>query len=126
MALLLIVWIVCSFAGYKMSESKGREPWLGALLGFALGLIGLIIIAVLPSRKPPIAPTYGQMPSGPAFPTGQPQGAAVAGGRYVAPQPVAAARWSDQQQYAPPPQQQMPQPAQQYVPPQPPPGQSPS
>lgn len=117
----VVALAACSFAGYKMCENKGRDPWLGGLLGFFLGLIGLLIVALLKEQKRPIAATapggYVQPASSPAFPvqTAQwPQPAMAAGGQpYVAP--------SGQQYVAPRvPQYAAPQP------PQAPPGSQPS
>lgn len=46
----ILIWIACGFGGYAIGKSKGREV-LGAVLGFLLGVIGLIIIAVIPGDK---------------------------------------------------------------------------
>jgi hypothetical protein len=91
----------CSIGGYKICENKGRDPWLGAALGFFLGLIGLIIAAVLKEDKSAIgqaaAGAYMQSASGPAFPVqpaqspppavpvGSRQAVASGGQAYVAP-----------------------------------------
>jgi hypothetical protein len=45
-----IVWILFGYFGYLIGKPKGRET-AGALLGFFLGIIGIIIVAVLPKRK---------------------------------------------------------------------------
>ena len=50
-AYYFILWILCSFAGWKIGDSKGR-PVLGFVLGFLLGLIGLAIIAVMRPAQP--------------------------------------------------------------------------
>jgi H+/Cl- antiporter ClcA len=47
----LIIWLVVGFATVYLARSKGRHWWEGALLGFILGLIGLIIEAILPRRS---------------------------------------------------------------------------
>jgi hypothetical protein len=148
--LYLVVGILFGTWGYKKCEEKGRDPWLGAALGFFLGLIGILIVLALSERKRPIAGglqgTYGLPPSGPAFPT-QPVGQLAAAGaaqtyvgpsgqNYVAPNaqqfappqpPVAPV--PVHQQYVQPPQPQQhaqPQQPQQYVPPQPPAGPPPA
>ncbi len=40
----LIVWLLMGFLGYKMGEKKKMGSTVGAVLGFLLGLIGLVII----------------------------------------------------------------------------------
>ncbi len=40
----LIIWILLGFIGYKMAEKKKMGPWVGALLGGILGIIGLLIV----------------------------------------------------------------------------------
>lgn len=49
-ALLLIIWLSSGVGGALIMQSKNREPWIGALLGFALGFIGLFITAVYSKR----------------------------------------------------------------------------
>jgi hypothetical protein len=49
-AVYVIIWAVCGFIGWKIGDSKGRGG-LGALLGIILGLIGIVIIAVIPKKK---------------------------------------------------------------------------
>jgi hypothetical protein len=50
-AFYVILWIICSFAGWKIGDSKGH-PALGFVLGFLLGLIGLVIIALVRPAQP--------------------------------------------------------------------------
>jgi hypothetical protein len=47
MIFALVLWVLCGVVGWKLGDSKGR-PGLGLLLGFLLGLIGLVIVAFLP------------------------------------------------------------------------------
>ena len=46
--LLFVLVIVCTFVGYKIAVSRNHAGWIGAVLGFFLGLIGLLIIATIP------------------------------------------------------------------------------
>ena len=39
----IIVWVLCSYWGYKVMEDKNRNPIVGAVLGFFLGIFGVII-----------------------------------------------------------------------------------
>lgn len=43
--------IVCALIGYFMGVSWKGRPWLGAILGFFLGVIGLIIFAIIPKES---------------------------------------------------------------------------
>ena len=47
----LLIWAACGFVGWRLGESKGY-PVLGVILGLVLGVIGLLIIAVIPGSKP--------------------------------------------------------------------------
>ena len=44
--IILLVWLVWTYIGYKMAEKRGRSLLVGAGLGFILGIFGLIIIAI--------------------------------------------------------------------------------
>jgi hypothetical protein len=46
----LVVYIAC-IAGSATIGSRKRRPVLGVVLGILLGLIGLIIIAVVPAKR---------------------------------------------------------------------------
>lgn len=54
MAAILIIWLVVvfifGFLGYTIAKGKGREPMLWAIVCALLGLIGLVIILVLPDQ----------------------------------------------------------------------------
>jgi hypothetical protein len=47
---LLLIWIACGVVGWKLGESKGR-PALGLVLGILLGLLGLLIVALIPAAN---------------------------------------------------------------------------
>jgi hypothetical protein len=55
-AVVLLIWVACGVAGWKIGDMKGR-PALGAVLGVLLGLIGLLIIACIPSKHAAVATT---------------------------------------------------------------------
>ena len=46
----LIIWLLCGIIGYMIGEKKNR-PVLGLTLGFLLGIIGVIIILVVPAEQ---------------------------------------------------------------------------
>ena len=48
---VLLLWAACGFVGWRLGESKGY-PVLGVVLGLLLGVIGLLIIALVPGSKP--------------------------------------------------------------------------
>jgi hypothetical protein len=47
----LVIAVVCAYVCYRIALSKGRQPVGWAILGFVFPLIGLIVIAVLPSKR---------------------------------------------------------------------------
>lgn len=49
----LIVAVICAILGRYVSSQKHRSPSEGALLGFALGPLGVIVAALLPTVEPP-------------------------------------------------------------------------
>lgn len=56
MTALIIVWLICGIVGALIAQTKNRRPWVGALLGGALGLVGILIVACLP-RLPRVIPS---------------------------------------------------------------------
>jgi uncharacterized membrane protein YeaQ/YmgE (transglycosylase-associated protein family) len=44
----LTVWIICAFVAGGISSSKGRPYGEGFIIGLLLGIIGVIVVAVLP------------------------------------------------------------------------------
>lgn len=51
MIVLLISAVVTGFLGRYVAKEKGREAAEGFILGFLFSLIGVIVEAVLPSKK---------------------------------------------------------------------------
>lgn len=44
--MVLIIWLLCGIIGFLIGQNKNR-PIAGLCLGFLLGIIGIIIIAVM-------------------------------------------------------------------------------
>jgi hypothetical protein len=51
MIVLLISAVVTGFLGRYVAKEKGREAAEGFILGFLFSLIGVIVEAILPSKK---------------------------------------------------------------------------
>jgi len=49
--LCLLICFAFAWLGMVVADKRGRHIILGALLGFSLGPIGLVILAMLPKRK---------------------------------------------------------------------------
>lgn len=49
--LMVIIWFVMAFIGMSMADKRGRSKVLGFFLGFILGLIGIIIIAIMGEKE---------------------------------------------------------------------------
>ena len=47
---VIIIWAICAWAGYAIGKGKNRETQ-GLVLGLILGVIGLVIIALLPAKS---------------------------------------------------------------------------
>jgi len=81
MAILFVFWLISAVASALIFQSKHRSPAMGALLGFALGLIGVLIAACLskrPAHNPEpflltrntaVGPTAASMPPPPTAQT---------------------------------------------------------
>lgn len=70
--LALLAAVVFGFLGAMIGRAKGR-PGTGAVLGFLLGIIGLIVIALLPARRYVVqpmamAPAPDPLPAPPVVP----------------------------------------------------------
>ncbi len=50
---LLAICVACGFFGRYISAQKIRSPTEGWWIGFVLGPIGLLIVALLPTLDPP-------------------------------------------------------------------------
>ena len=48
-ALFILIWIVCGIVGLILGDKKGM-PGTGALLGFSLGIIGIVILITLEDK----------------------------------------------------------------------------
>ncbi len=59
--LIILAWVFFGFVCSKIAKYKGRNPTTWFYLGFFLGLLGVIIIALLPSRHFQNL-SYGQAP----------------------------------------------------------------
>ena len=47
----LIYWLLCGYIGYEIAKSKGRDPWVWAIICFLFAVLGVILVAILPSKK---------------------------------------------------------------------------
>ena len=47
----LICWLLCAYIGYEIAKSKGRDPWVWAIICFFFAVLGVILVAILPSVK---------------------------------------------------------------------------
>ena len=50
---LVLGLIICAFVGNYISKQKGRDTTEGVLFGLLGGIIGLIIVALLPNKSKP-------------------------------------------------------------------------
>lgn len=78
----VVIAIVCAIAGYFIGQNKGQAG-LGLVLGLLLGIIGLIIIALVPgSPNHPVAHASGPSMGGPSMGAGP----SIGGGPRLEPQ----------------------------------------
>lgn len=49
----LMLAVVCSFVARYVAQQKGRSPSEGAMMGFWLGPLGLLVEALLPNIEKP-------------------------------------------------------------------------
>ena len=47
----LICWLICGYCGFVIAKSKGRDPWVWAIICFLFAVLGVILVAVLPSKE---------------------------------------------------------------------------
>jgi hypothetical protein len=77
----LAIAVAVLYWGYWIAKQRGYSVWLGLALAFFLGLIGIIILYVLPTKKPAApmpradghyqyAPPPGSAPARPPAPPG--------------------------------------------------------
>jgi hypothetical protein len=70
-AWIYVLWcLVGGILGAVIAQSKNRKTWQGALLGVLLGLIGVLIVALLP--KLPERSSVGRASGDPIGPVRQP------------------------------------------------------
>jgi len=101
----LAIGIAVLYWGYWIAKQRGYSVWLGLALAFFLGLIGIIILYVLPIKRP-AAPTtsadgYNQYPAPPGSAPEWPP--APSGWSTVGPPPPWASR-ADQEPVPPVPE----------------------
>jgi len=47
LVVFLLVWCAFAFACFKVAESKGRNKWLWAVMGFIFTIFALLVVAVV-------------------------------------------------------------------------------
>jgi hypothetical protein len=57
-AIALLVMVGFGAWGYGVADRKGRWPGEGAILGFLLGPLGVLVAYLLPEPPPPPRPDY--------------------------------------------------------------------
>ena len=55
----ILVWIASIAGATVLMRNKGRPAWAGFLLGFFLGLIGVLIAALVPRSPAMTGPATG-------------------------------------------------------------------
>jgi len=90
----LAIGVAVLYWGYWIAKQRGYSAWLGLALAFFLGLFGIIILYVLPTKRPaaprPRADGYDQYPPPPGSVPGRPP--APSSWSTVGPPPPWAAR----------------------------------
>ena len=90
----MAIGVAVLYWGYWIAKQRGYSAWLGLALAFFLGLIGIIILYVLPTKRPaaprPRADGYNQYPPPPGSVPGRPP--APSSWSTVGPPPPWAAR----------------------------------
>jgi hypothetical protein len=88
---LIYAVIIAAFLywGYKIATKKGYAVWIGLVLAFFLGLIGIIILYVLPDKSRQVRSTPMGM-SGMMPPAQPPMGGMAPPAAPMAPPPMAA------------------------------------
>ena len=49
--LTFIVWVLCGFGCYKLAESQGRNPIIGAALGIMFGVFSVVGYLIAGKKK---------------------------------------------------------------------------
>jgi len=49
---MILIWMLCMVLGWHIGKNKNREEF-GFLMGFLLGALGVLIIALMPPNFPP-------------------------------------------------------------------------
>ena len=47
----LICWLICAYVAYEIAKSKGRNPITWGIIGFLFSILGVVLVAILPSKK---------------------------------------------------------------------------
>ena len=47
----LICWLICGYVSYQIAKSTGRDPITWAVIGFLFSILGVLLVAILPSKK---------------------------------------------------------------------------
>ena len=47
----LICWLICAYVAYEIAKSKGRDPITWVAIGFLFSILGVLLVAILPSVK---------------------------------------------------------------------------
>lgn len=50
--LAMVAWWVCVYGTWRVADARGRGPWRWTLLAVAVPLVALVVVWLLPSRRP--------------------------------------------------------------------------